>query len=193
MCFESLWTCLGDNNSPDDACLACEWLILPQTRSATPQFNHLYLPLCPAFPPSHIFTVPLWLAASVTYISYSCVYIITCGTVKSRESNLISGWLCQVSSHLFGYSCLNDVFFWYAAGRRRSINWTHFCRSTVQGDSSGKCNRKENNSKCQSHCHHVTPKPYRWRPLLSRPDERKLNDGLAHVNVVAYRSKAKQQ
>lgn len=53
LCFESLRTCLGHNNSPDDACLASVRLILPSTHSAPRHLNHFYLFLYPASPPPH--------------------------------------------------------------------------------------------------------------------------------------------
>lgn len=72
LCFESLQTCLGDNNSPDDACLASARLILPQL---TQLLVILITTISSsALPPPTIFSaVSLWLAASVTYIPYSCV------------------------------------------------------------------------------------------------------------------------
>lgn len=43
LCFEGLWTCLGDNNSPVDACLASTLLTLPPTFFAPHHLIYLHL------------------------------------------------------------------------------------------------------------------------------------------------------
>lgn len=113
LCFEGLWTCLVDNNSPVDACLAGTLLTLPPTFSAPPHliYLHLLLALHLLLPPTSflysLFTVSLSdhsPAAGVTYISYSTVYIIsnTCGR---KKGNLLFPFLksfWRLCSHLFG-------------------------------------------------------------------------------------------
>lgn len=124
----------GQNNSPDDACLASARLILPPTHSAPRHLNHLYLFLCPAFPPLPYFPLSRsdWLPAWPIFLIHVCTYTwIPVGEegenwrLKSLSSFLGAfpapplSWLVKVvwimSYFILGY--------WYAAGRRRrSIN-----------------------------------------------------------------------
>lgn len=79
LCFEGLRTCLVDNNSPVDACLAGTLLTLPPTLSAPPHLNHL--PLI-RFPRIHyllhpLFTVSHWPLTCYwrdLYFLLNCVY-----------------------------------------------------------------------------------------------------------------------
>lgn len=79
LCLEGLWTCLVDDNSQVDACLAGALLTLPPTLSAPPHLNHLHLIRFPriyySFHP--LFTVSHWPLTCCRwdlYFLHNCVY-----------------------------------------------------------------------------------------------------------------------
>lgn len=139
LCFEGLWTCLGDNNSPVDACQASPTLLtLPPTLLAPPHLNHLHGIRFPCiYYSSHPqFTVSLWPAASVTYISYSTVYIIsnTCGRKKGEfviSASQMTLVLLLSSVWVKPYEWPFFQGYWYPAGG--SITRAHFWQPTLQG------------------------------------------------------------
>lgn len=199
LCFESLQTCLGDNNSPDDACLASARLILPQlTQLLVILITTISSSALP--PPRHIFRcLALTCCQRDLYSLFMCVYVNTCGRRgerKNGDENLISaswvslplflsaGWL-----KLFEW-CLFCWGYWYAAGRRRSINWRHVCWPTVQGHSPAECSREGKKKKISVitlHPNHIDNYLFFFFPAEKG---RKLNNGLAYMWMF-FHTKAK--
>lgn len=88
----------GDNNSPDDACLASVRLILPPTHSAPRHLNHFYLLLRPASPPPcHIFhCLAVTRCQCDLYTLFMCVrkHLWEMRSKKNGDWNLISAsWM----------------------------------------------------------------------------------------------------
>lgn len=107
LCFESLQTCLGDNNSPDDACLASARLILPQlTQLLVILITTISSSALP--PPRHIFRcLALTCCQCDLYSLFMCVrkHLWEKGGGEKMETKIsfqLLGWVSRSSSQLVG-------------------------------------------------------------------------------------------
>lgn len=173
LCFEGLWTCLGDNNSPVDACLASTTLLtLPPTLLAPPHLNHLHrirLP-CIYYSSHPQFTVSLW---PLTCCQCDLYFFLNCvNHLKHLWEK--KGGICYFRfSNDSGASpliCLGKAIWMTLFPRLLISSWGVYYPSTVLAayltrspttQTQEEEKKSQNNNKCQSYCYQVAPEPYR--------------------------------
>lgn len=195
-------TCLGDNNSPVDGCLAGTLLTLPPPPHLLCSSSSYLAPSppLPAFitspPPFFIcplFTVSLWPISCRwcdLYFLLNCVYHFKHLWEKRRGGGFVISFSQMILAPVLSSVWIKRFewpFFqgsWYPAGG--SINWAHFSQPTLQGRPPLKRSRRKKNLRIITNVTHIA-----IRLHLSHIDNRhfssprgsKWNYGRAYVTL----------